>query len=145
MAPMFGIVLDTNVVSALFHAQEDPNVKRWFLKQELESLYLTSMTLAEILFGIRKLVQGKRRETLEQWLQDVVCPNFSRRLLSFDQTAADTWTHIHAADFAIGKPRPLVDGYIGAIAKAHGFAIATRNQRDFERLDLKLINPFDHK
>jgi predicted nucleic acid-binding protein len=142
---MHGIILDTNVVSALFHAQEDPYVKRWFLKQELESLYLTSINIAEILFGIRKLAQGKRREILEQWVKDAIYPNFARRLLSFDQIAADTWAHMNAADYAAGKPRPLVDGYIGAIAKAHGFALATRNGRDFERLGIEIINPFDHK
>jgi predicted nucleic acid-binding protein len=138
---MTGIILDTNVISAL----ENPGVKSWFQKQEPEYLYLTSITLAEILFGIRKLAQGRRRETLEQWVEGVIYPNFSRRLLTFDQAAADMWAHIHAADYAAGKPRPLADGYIGAIAKVHGFAIATRNGRDFERLDVKLINPFDHK
>ncbi len=143
---MRGIILDTNVVSALFHAQEDLNVKRWFLKQELDNLYLTSINLAEILFGIRNLAQGKRREALEQWVKEIIKPNFSRRLLSFDQIAADAWAHVNAADYAAGNPRPLVDGYIGAIAKAHGFAIATRNGRDFERLGIDLINPFgDHK
>ena len=142
---MRGIVLDTNVVSALFHVQEDVNVKRWFLDQKLESLYLTSINLAEILFGIRKLVQGRRRGILEQWVEDTIYPNFMERILSFDQSAADVWANMIIADRAIGKPRPLVDSYIGAIVKVSGFAIATRNQRDFEGLDFEIINPFEQR
>lgn len=139
---MSGIILDTNVVSALFHERENENVKRWFTGEALDNLYLTSIVFAEIVFGVRRVPAGRRRTSLDYWLRAIIYPNFAARLLSFDRSAAEAWADITAAGQSRGRPRPIMDSLTASIAQANGYAIATRNIQDFSGLGIDLVNPF---
>lgn len=136
------ILLDTNVVSEPLKAPGDLNVLAWIDEQLLETLYLSTISLAELRFGIAGLPEGKRRDTLQTSLESRVLPLFADRILPFDERASKTYAVLRARVRASGKAIAPADGYIAAIAAAHGFAVATRDTSPFEAADLTVINPW---
>ncbi|MFT3887068.1 MAG: PIN domain-containing protein [Arachnia sp.] len=135
------IVLDTNVLSEAMRPAPDPVVQGWLNDQVLESLYLSSVTLAELLFGVGTLPAGARKERLMQAL-DGLLALFPGRVLPFDQDAARRYAEMAAAARAAGRPLAMANGYVAATAAAHGFAVATRNPRDFVETRVQLIDPW---
>ncbi|MGC5615070.1 type II toxin-antitoxin system VapC family toxin [Georgenia sp. Z1491] len=136
------IVLDTNVVSEAMRPEPNPVVVGWLNAQTAESLYLSSVTLAELLFGIGALPAGVRKDRLAQAL-DRLLALFPGRVLPFDQDAARRYAEMAVAARATGRPLPTADGYIAATAAAHGFAVATRDIQDFDGADVELIDPWN--
>jgi predicted nucleic acid-binding protein len=136
------IILDTNVVSEPLRPAPDPAVLAWLDRQAPESLYLTTINLAELLAGIELLPAGKRRTDLKLALLGRMLPLFDQRLLSFDSSAAEAFAQINALAQAAGSPVSFADGAIAAIAAARGFMIATRNVRDFNGTGVKIVNPW---
>jgi len=137
------IVLDTNVLSEV--AKPDraaAPVKAWIDAQAAETLYLTSVTVAEVLFGLRTMPAGKRREALTQTM-DGIMALFSDRILAFDTAAAGHYADLAAMAQAAGKGFPMPDAYIAAIAFAHGFTVATRDVAPFKAAGLTVINPWE--
>ncbi|WP_150461140.1 type II toxin-antitoxin system VapC family toxin [Nesterenkonia ebinurensis] len=137
------IVLDTNVVSEAMRPEPDPSVLRWLNTQAADTLYLSSVTLAELLFGITALPDGARKHRLAQAL-DRLLALFPNRVLPFDQEAARRYADMVVAAREAGRPLPTADGYLAATAAAHGFVVATRNIQHFEDTGVELINPWDH-
>lgn len=137
------IVLDTNVVSEAMRPEPDPCVLRWLNTQAADTLYLSSVTLAELLFGITALPDGAKKHRLVQAL-DRLLALFPNRVLPFDQEAARRYADMAVAARAAGCPLPAADGYLAATAAAHGFAVATGNIKHFEDTGVELINPWDH-
>ena len=135
------IVLDTNVVSEAMRPEPTPEVVGWLNAQSAETLYLSSVTLAELLFGIGTLPAGKRKDRLSSAL-DRLLGLFPGRVLPFNQEAARRYAEMAVAARAAGRPMPMADGYIAATAAAHGFAIATRNLSDFSDTGIELIDPW---
>lgn len=136
------IVLDTNVVSEAMKAAPNPAVLAWLDEQAAETLYLSSVTLAELLFGIGALPSGRRKDALNQTL-DGLLALFGDRVLAFDTDAARNYAELAVAARAAGKGFPTPDGYIAAIAKARGFTVATRDVAPFQAAGLKVINPWE--
>ena len=136
------IILDTNVVSEPLRPAPDPAVLAWLDRQAPESLYLTTINLAELLAGIELLPAGKRRTDLKLALRGRMLPLFDQRLLSFDSSAAEAFAQLNALAQAAGSPVSFADGAIAAIAAARGFMIATRNVRDFSGTGVKIVNPW---
>lgn len=135
------IVLDTNVVSEAMRPEPTPEVVAWLNAQAAETLYLSSVTLAELLFGIGALPAGKRKDRLTSALERLL-GLFPGRVLPFDQEAARLYAEMAVAARAAGRPMPMADGYIAATASAHGFAVATRNVTDFSDTGLEPIDPW---
>jgi len=135
------ILLDTNVISEAMKAEADPAVRAWLDQQAAETLYISSITLAELLFGIGALPEGRRKIALSETL-DGLLSLFGNRVLAFDADAARTYSGIAVAARAAGKGFPTPDGYIAAIAAAHGFSVATRDAAPFHAAGLKVINPW---
>ncbi|MDK9702235.1 MAG: type II toxin-antitoxin system VapC family toxin [Sulfuritalea sp.] len=135
------IVLDTNVVSEAMKAEPNPAVRTWLDEQAAETLYLTSVTLAELLFGIGALPTGRRKEVLAQTL-DGLLALFGDRVLAFDTDAARHYAELAVTARAAGKGFPTPDGYIAAIATAHGFTVATRDAAPFKVVGINVINPW---
>ena len=135
------IVLDTNVVSEAMKAESNPAVLAWLDEQAAETLYLTSVSLAELLFGIGILPVGRRNDALAQTL-DGLLALFGDRLLAFDTDAARHYAELAVTARAAGKGFPTPDGYIAAIAVARGFAVATRDVAPFQAVGLNVINPW---
>ena len=136
------IVLDTNVVSEAMKATPNPVVLAWLDEQAAETLYLSSVTLAELLFGIGVLPAGRRKEALTQML-DGLLALFEDRVLAFDTNAARHYADLAVTARAVGKGFPTPDGYIAAIAKARGFTVATRDVAPFKAVGLNVINPWE--
>ena len=136
------IILDTNVVFEPLKPLPEPAVLDWLDRQSPQTLYLTTVNLAELLAGIEVLPQGRRRAELQHALTTQVIPLFEGRILSFDEKAAEAFARIHASAQALGNPISFADGAIAAIASAQGFILATRNVRDFRSTGVELINPW---
>ncbi|MBS0454647.1 MAG: type II toxin-antitoxin system VapC family toxin [Proteobacteria bacterium] len=135
------ILLDTNVVSEAMKPQAHPRVRAWLDDQAAETLFLSSVTVAELLFGIGALPAGRRKSGLAEVFQGVVAL-FDDRVLGFDANAAKHYADIALRARAAGKGFPLPDGYIAAIAASHGFAVATRDTSPFEAASLQVIDPW---
>ena len=136
------IILDTNVVSEPLKPAPDPAVLDWLNAQEPETLFLTTISLAELLAGIEALPAGKRRTALGQSLVARMLPLFEGRLLSFDASAAQAFALVHAKAQAAENPISFADAAIAAIAAANGFKVATRNVRDFKGTGIDILNPW---
>lgn len=136
------IVLDTNVVSEPLRPEPDPAVLAWLNAQEPQTLYLTTVNLAELLAGVTLLPAGRRRDALAQALSTQVVALFGGRILPFDAKAAEMFATLHANAHAQGNPIGFADGAIAAIAAANGFALATRNARDFNGAGVEVIDPW---
>jgi toxin FitB len=136
------IILDTNVVSEPLKPAPDPAVLAWLDAQAPQTLCLTSITLAELLAGVAALPAGKRRNQLGQALSQKVLPLFEGRVLDFDTAAAHAFADVQVGASAAGNPISFADGAIAAIASAHGFAVATRNVRDFKGAGVAVIDPW---
>jgi len=137
------IVLDTNVVSAIMKPQPVAEVVAWLDRRETASLYLSTVTLAEIRFGLRALPEGRRRRDLEDRFERFVARGFEQRILSFDEPAALEYGDLMARRRRLGRPMSALDGQIAAIARAHRFAVATGNVGDFEECGIEVVNPFE--
>ena len=136
------ILLDTNVVSEPLKASCDKSVLSWIDEQVIETLYLSTISLAELRFGIAVLPEGKRKDTLFSSLEQQVLPLFAGRILLFDEQASQAYATLRSRARNGGQAIATVDGYIAAIAVAHGFALATRDTSPFEAVGLKVINPW---
>jgi toxin FitB len=138
------IILDTNVVSEAMQLSPSSKVMRWFsAARDSDGLFLTTITVAEILYGIALLPRGKRRDKLHAEAEAVFAQDFPGRLISFDEPAARVFGDIAARRRKQGRPIAEFDAQIAAIAVAHDAALATRNVYDFEGCDLRLINPWE--
>lgn len=135
------ILLDTNVISETMRPESDANVMNWLNSQPAGALFISSITLAELGFGIEVLPQGRRKQALKQWLADVK-KLFAGRILTFDEAAAASYGVLAAHAKRAGKGFPLADGMIAATADSHGFKVATRDSSAFEAAGLRLINPW---
>ncbi len=138
------IVLDTNVVSEAMKPAPNLAVRKWLNDQVAETLYLSSVTLAELLFGIAALPEGRRKKALAETL-DGLLKLFNDRLVSFDTPAARHYAGLAATARAAGKGFPTPDGYIAAIAASRGFTVATRDTSPFEAAGVPVVNPWSHQ
>lgn len=136
------ILLDTNVVSALMQREVNPVVVTWLDSQPSESIWLTSITVFEIRFGLEILAAGRRRRTLEQTFLAMLEEDFEERVVSFDEDAAHAAGRIAAERRRLGRSIETRDVQIAGIAAARRAAIATRNVRHFDGLGIELINPW---
>ena len=137
------IVLDTNVVSEPLKSAGDPAVLAWLDQQSIETLFLSTISLAELRYGVAALPDGRRKDGLGAALESRVVSLFGPRLLPFDSAAADAYARIRSHAKAAGKAIAAADGYIAATAAAHGFAVATRDTGPFEAAGVSVINPWE--
>lgn len=136
------ILIDTNIISEMMKPMPNTNVMNWLDQQEVIKLYVSTVTIAEIAYGINALSEGNRRNVLEESFHSVLREAFEHRILPFDEVAAHLYGKIMTRRKELGKPLSILDGQIAAIARANNFTVATRNSKDFADCDLNLINPF---
>ena len=137
------IVLDTNIVSEAMKPEPHPAVRAWLNDQITETLYVSSVTLAELLFGIRALPAGRRRDGLTQAL-DGVLGLFRDRVLPFDTEAARCYAGLAVKARSAGRGFPMPDGYIAAMAASRGYRVASRDTAPYEAASVLVINPWQH-
>jgi hypothetical protein len=114
----------------------------WVDSRPTETLHLSAITVAEIAYGLGALPEGRRRRDLEARFHRFVARGFALRILPFDEQSAYLYGEIMGHRRRIGRPMSVPDGQIAAIARAHGFALATRNVRDFDDCGLEVLDPF---
>lgn len=136
------IVLNTNVVSEPLRRRPDPRVVEWLDAQHVETLYLTTITLAELRYGVAALPDGRRTDTLADSLERETIPLFTGRVLGFDDAASREYARLQATARAAGKALGVLDGMIAAICAAHGHALATRDVGGFRATGLTLFDPW---
>jgi len=134
------IILDTNVLSELIRVEADPRVVAWMDVQPRQSLATTAVTKAELLFGVERLADGKRKAALTQ-LVAAILERLAERVLPFTEADAASYAGIVAGRVRIGRPILPLDAQIAAIALSRGAAVATRDG-DFEGCGVELINPW---
>lgn len=136
-------VLDTNIVSETYKLtrnRANPHFTEWINQQQIEQLFITSITVMEIDMGILRLEQRKdfdQATLLRQWFEKKVLPVFADRILDFDTSSALICSRFH-----VPNPRAERDAMIGAIAVSHSFVMVTNNIKDFQPLGIRLLNPF---
>jgi toxin FitB len=137
------ILLDTNVVSAVMQNRPDPAVVGWLNQQPADEIWLPSVVVFELRYGLALLPAGARRRRLEQGLETLLSELVQGRIAPLDGLAAQKAAQLAAQRKANGTPVDLRDTLIAGIAQACRAALATRNQRHFHDLGLALINPFE--
>ena len=135
------IILDTNVVSELMRPSGDPHVLSWLRRTGEGDLATTTITVAEIEYGLARLPDGSRAEVLRT-AAAALWESFATAILPFDVLAARRYGTLMAARERSGRPTSAFDAQIAAIATVHKAKVATRNIADFQGMGLKLIDPW---
>lgn len=139
------VILDTNVISEPLKPAGDATVLEWLDQQDIETLYLTAVTVAELRFGIAALPLGRRKRRLEDEFEQRILSLFKGRILPFDELATVAYARIRAKAKIDGNAIGIADGFIAAIADHHGFAVATRDISPFEAAGIAVINPWKRR
>jgi len=137
------IVLNTNVISELMKPKPSPQVLAWVAKQSASDLFITSISEAEIYYGVELVAAGKRRESLLADAEAVFAQDLAGQICAFDSAAARAFSRVAAERRAVGKPISHADAQIAAIARAHSAKVATRNVEDFKDCGIDVINPWN--
>jgi predicted nucleic acid-binding protein len=137
------IILDTNVISELMRPKPSARVAVWVAKQRATELFTTSITEAEIFYGIELLAKGKRREGLLAAAEAMFAEDLAGRVFGFESETARAFSEIAAHRRALGRPISHADAQIAAIAQVRGARLATRNVADFEDCGLDVIDPWN--
>jgi predicted nucleic acid-binding protein len=137
------ILVDTNVVSEAMRAAPAPQVIEWLDAQAAETLFLATVSLAELLYGIAALPDGRRKVELGRALTEQAALLFGDRILPFDVAAASSYAAVVSRARRAGRAVAVPDGQIAAIAATHRLAIATRDSSPFEAAGVPVIDPWN--
>lgn len=135
-------LLDTNVLSEAMRSVPSNKVLAWLDHNGAGGLFLSTITIAEITYGLGCLPDGKRRKDLELRFLRLIKEGFTHRILPFDEACAHAYGALMGTRKRQGLPMSILDGQIAAVAIANDRALATRNVKDFESCGLDLVNPF---
>ena len=136
------IILDTNVISELMRPVPDETALQWMNAQRRLDIGTTAITVAEILYGIEAVAEGRRKAQLMEASALLFDTEFRGRILAFDQMAAVEYAAIVIQCRRSGTPISMADAQIAAVCRRAGYPLATRNTRDFEQTGIILINPW---
>lgn len=136
------ILVDTNVISEPLRREPSAAVIEWLDAQNVETLFLAAISLAEMRFGVAALPEGRRRDWLHQSIEQRVVPLFRGRILPFDDAPSKAYASLCAKARATGNAMASADGFIAATAAANGLIVATRDVAPFEAAGLRVIDPW---
>jgi predicted nucleic acid-binding protein len=136
------ILLDTNVVSEIMKRAPDPAVARFIAATPISDLFIPSLVVAEIRYGLGRLPDGRRRTSMADSFDALLATGFADRVLVFDARCAEAYARGRVARDQAGRPVHVHDALIGGMAMAYGGKIATRNTTDFDDYGLVVINPW---
>ena len=135
-------LLDSNVVSELLRPSPEPVVEDWVGDRRATDLYFSAISEAELRYGVAILPAGRRQTALASAIEAILREDFVDRILPFDSDAAREYADIAAARRAAGRHFAPADCQIAAIARSRGMAVATRNVRDFEDIEVEVVDPW---
>lgn len=136
------IILDTNVISELMRDAPEPVVMRWLKAQPGASLFVTTISKAEILYGVEVMPRGKKRDALATEARAMFDEDFAERVLPFGGGAAVAYAVIAAERRRLGRPISTLDAQIAAIARSVDAQLATRDVDDFVHCGIDVIDPW---
>lgn len=136
------ILLDTNILSEVRRPVPELAVLSWLAQLDEDRAFISVISLAEIRRGIALLDDGRRRTALADWLANELTERFSGRILPVDPQVAINWADLMVLSKRKGKSLASMDGLIAATALTHNLTLATRNVKDFQFLDMQIINPW---
>ena len=136
------IVLDTNVISELMRKEPAAAVVAWVDRRPAGDVHLTAVTLAELLYGVARLPDGRRKASLGEALEAMVTEDFEHRVLAFDEPAAEHFADIVVRRERSGQPISAADGQIAAICRSYDARLATRNVEDFTGTGIEVVDPW---
>lgn len=136
------IVLDTNVLSELIKQAPDQRVMRWIDSLDTASVFTTAVTAAEMLYGVARLPDGRRRQQLSDAVHGLLEDDLYGHIEPFDERAATHYAELVSARDRAGRPIGVSDGQIAAICRNLGATLATRNVSDFEGTGIDLVDPW---
>ena len=137
------IIFDTNVVSEMMRSMPSEVVVAWIGTRPLVEQHTTTITIAEVRYGIARLPAGRRRTAMSS-TADAVFGTFGDRVLPVDLVAGDLYGDVRTERESDGKPISDMDALLASVCRAHGATLATRNTDDFTGLDLDLVDPWEH-
>jgi predicted nucleic acid-binding protein len=137
------IVLDTNVVSELMRQAPEPGVVRWVDRFPAEDIFLTAVTAAELMYGVARLPEGRRKRELLVRIGDLLAEDFQDQILPFDAPAATHYAEIVASRERAGRPISMADAQTASICRTWSAELATRNVNDFVDTGVRVVNPWD--
>jgi len=132
-------LLDTDVVSQYTKLPPNPRVDAWVQRTDDSDLYISTITFAELWYGINLLPPGKRPAELENWIEDELYMQFFNRVVGFDLDVAKRYGSLMARAKKNGHNPNAMDALIAATAEANGMVVATLNRKDFERLGVEVV------
>jgi predicted nucleic acid-binding protein len=135
-------LLDTCVISELVTKTPNPNVVAFVDSLETDGVFLSVITIGEIVKGIEKLPASKRKQELRTWLQEDLLARFDAKILSLDTGVMLEWGKLIARVEAAGKPMPAIDSLIAATVLTHEMILVTRNVSDFDAAGIEIVNPW---
>ena len=136
-------LLDTNVLSELRRPRPEPRVVAFVADRPLQQLFVSSVTLAEIRFGIELLAEPNRRAELNEWLTHKVRPMFEHRVLQVTEDIMLKWRLLVEVGRKTGHVFSQPDLLIAATAIQHDLTVVTRDRSDFDRAGVPVLNPWD--
>ena len=135
-------LIDTNVVSETLKPRPERRVVDWIGRQMANDLFLASISLGELVRGVRRMEDRARRERFQRWIDYDLAAQFQGRILPFDRETAVIWGEIMGDGDRVGRPKPMADAQIAAVARRHGLTLVTRNKRDFVGMEVVLLDPW---
>lgn len=138
-------LLDTCLLSELRKPDPDANVVTWINSIDEARLFVSAVTLGEIQKGIAKLEDSKRKRAFQVWLEQDLIERFKGQVLAVDSDIALKWGSLQGEFARLGQPLPVIDSLIAATAIRRNLTLVTRNTVDFERLPVKLLNPWTNQ
>lgn len=135
-------LLDTNILSELVKPQPNSGVVQWVLEHPEPLCFISVVTLSELQFGIERMPVSTRQVQIKSWLNHDLKARFAGRIISIDERIAMQCGTFRAIRQNLGVPLAIADGLIAASAMMHDLVVVTRNTKDFEHLDIQLMNPF---
>ena len=137
------ILLDTDVVSEFMRIRPERSVVQWLDRQPPSSIWITSITLMEIRYGLQSMPRGHRQETMAKTFELLLDERLDRRVASFDNEAAQHAANLMTARKAKGRLGEVKDTLIAGIALATRATLATRNTAHFADLSVRVVNPWE--
>ena len=135
-------LIDTNVISETLKSRPEAKVIDWLGGQKANDLFLASVSLGELVRGARQAKDKAKRERFKRWIEHDLASQFDGRILPFDQEAAVIWGEIMGDGDRFGRPKPMADAQIAAVARRHKLTLVTRNTRDFTEMNVGILDPW---
>ena len=136
------ILLDTNVLSALMQSTPDATVLRWLDLEPRDSVWITSVTVMEVRYGLHTMPAGRKRDRITRAFEILMDEKIQGRVASFDTAVAEQTAELMAARKKRGHPQDYRDTMIAGIVLSSKATLATRNTAHFEDLSVRVVNPW---